>query len=89
MTTIKESFVRHEHPFDYVIDIIKLIRSLKADFNINAKEVGNTTIVVKNEYELAALIQSAKEIKNLCKIKTLFIDYCDDVNVNNNLYFKF
>ena len=87
--TLKEAFPRYEHPFDYVISIIKLIKSLKSDINLNTKEVKSATVVIKNEYELAVLIKSVEDIKNLCKIKTLFINYLDEKNSDNNLCFEF
>jgi len=88
-STLKDAFTRYEHPFDYVINIIKLIRSLKSDFNLNTKEVKSATVIVTNEYELAALMQSVEEVKNLCKIKTLFISYQDENHSDNNLCFEF
>lgn len=88
--TFKEAFARYEHPFDFIIETITAIRKLKADFNLGSKKIENAIIVVKNnEYKLVAIMQSVENIKNLCKIETLSINYFDDENPDNDLYLKF
>lgn len=86
--SFKDSFLRYENPFDYVIDITKKIRRLKSDYGLSSKKVENAHICIKNsEYQLIIILQSLKTLKFLCQIQNITVFYIDEKDVSNNLTF--
>jgi len=88
--TFEESFLKYDHYFDFVLELVKEIRRLKGDANVGSKTIDATYINIRNsEYKLALVLECAGNIARLCKTNTLYINYFDDEKESNNLNFKF
>ena len=89
INTLKESFRKYEHPFDFVIEKITELRQLKSVYNLSSKQIDNAFIYVKNELELTVLLNSGFDIARLCQVNNLHINYVDESNEENNLCVRF
>ena len=87
---LKETFIGYEHPFDFVIETVKKIRQLKSEYNLSSKTIDNAFIYIKNnEAKLGLILQSASNIKRLCKSNNLYVNYIDESDELNNFYIRF
>ena len=87
---LKETFIGYEHPFDFVIETVKKIRQLKSEYNLSSKTIDNAFIYIKNnEAKLGLILQSASNIKRLCKSNNLYFNYIDESDELNNFYIRF
>lgn len=90
LKTFEESFRKYEHPFEYILDIIKQLRSMKSDFNLSSKSIENAYVNIRNsELELSLVLESGFNIARLCQVDNLYVTYVDDDQQDNNLVAKF
>jgi hypothetical protein len=90
MQDVMEGFRKYNHPFEYVLDLITRLRQLKAEHNLSSKPIEDAYIWVKNDLaKLGLALESGFDIRRLCKVNNLYINYVDDEDELNNFCLRY
>jgi len=69
----QDSF-RYQHPFYFIIELVKVVRRLKADAGLGNGRVKSISIDVRDNYwKIAMVLRSIDDLKFMCK--------CDEIRV--------
>jgi hypothetical protein len=82
--------MKYDHPFEFVLETIKQIRRLKAEYNLSSKTIDNSFIYIKNDVsKLGLLLLTGFDIARLCQVKNLYVNFIDETDAENNFCIKF